>query len=489
MLRAQARAQGRAQEGGKLAAAAAPATVAAAAPTPSEPHVATPGSPQISCLVNGTPTTCLVDSDAVISLVRRGFLPGPPAPESALRLRGITGAVDKLRGPRALTFTLNGREYTWPRVYEANMTEECLIGSDIMAHFEMNILYSNKTLQVCRDPNGRPLQNRHVVRLDFTVAEPASVMPFTVFYVIRTPVQLDVPANSTAELVALLPAPPPLSETETRDAVLDQSRDWRTTAPTNHNCPTTAQPTRGNQVFHPAPHCHKRKWGENTPGPQCRNRTDESQRDLRVAPGPQCRNGTDESQRDLRVAPGPLCRTETDRPQQDQQAAASRPSETRHQRPRLGLLLPAADVPREVEIPLQIVPCLELEIRAQLHNTAPTRHVFRRRAIIAEVHLMSPFVLDTTPPETADTEASVRAADTATDTPPAKRPRRQLGADAPLPPDLQKLVDNCEDITGEERGQVEALLREYFDIFADGDEIGLCTWERFKIDTGDATPF
>ncbi|KAK3908840.1 Ribonuclease HII [Frankliniella fusca] len=70
-----------------------------------------------------------------------------------------------------------------------------------------------------------------------------------------------------------------------------------------------------------------------------------------------------------------------------------------------------------------------------------------------------PLLLTSLPAEEAGVAAAVRAAEIPdADTPPSKRPRRLLPADEPLPPDLQKLVDNCEDISPAERAQVAALL-------------------------------
>ncbi|KAK3908543.1 Sodium channel protein [Frankliniella fusca] len=296
-----------------------------------------------------------------------------------------------------------------------------------------------------------PLQKRHVIRLNFTVTKPASVMPFTVFYAVRTPVQLNLPADSLTELSTLLPAPPPLSAAATMDAVLDQSREWRA-----DRTPTTS-PVQAGKVFQPAPHDQKRKWGENlTTGPTGRSETFRSQRDLRVATGPTGRTETIESQRDLpvasgptgrsgtfrsqrdpRVAAGPQGRTGAGEPHQDPQATTARRAGPPTLQPRLGLLLPPLNSPPEVEVPFQVDPCVELMVRVQLRNTAQTRRVLRRHAIIAEVHLVSPFTLDALPPEDSESDLQARAASTAGDPPPEKRPRRQLEAGAPLPADLQ----------------------------------------------------
>jgi hypothetical protein len=51
------------------------------------------------------------------------------------------------------------------------------------------------------------------------------------------------------------------------------------------------------------------------------------------------------------------------------------------------------------------------------------------------------------------------------------------------------MLDGCEALSVDQQKEVEVLLRSHHDIFCQGDEIGLCTWERFKIDTGDTKPF
>ncbi|KAK3932679.1 PAN2-PAN3 deadenylation complex subunit pan3, partial [Frankliniella fusca] len=124
-----------------------------------------------------------------------------------------------------------------------------------------------------------------------------------------------------------------------------------------------------------------------------------------------------------------------------------------------------------------------------------------RNTVLAEVSLLhpdeipSPFSRRPFPTRSAEclgnpystdatTAASTdRAPSSAAPEPEPRPPRRVLPPDAPLPPDLQRLVDGCEDISDSQRQEVNAVLREFSDVFAEGDAIGLCTWEQFRIDT------
>ncbi|KAK3910812.1 putative RNA 2'-phosphotransferase, partial [Frankliniella fusca] len=303
-----------------------------------------------------------------------------------------------------------------------------------MAHFGVNILYSNKT-QFCRGPDHQPLPPRQPVRLPFLVsARPATLTPFTVFCVVRAPAQIELPPFSTVTDPALLPAagvpdvPLPVSwwESPLRRVPL---------------------PVPANQSVVLAT---KRPHGSASSGPMSRIGASEP------SSGPVSRIGASEP------SSGPVSRI-----------GASEPSSgpvSRHRGHADG-----------VDVPWQLVPCLRINVDVALSNGTPTRQVVRRHAVIAEVHCESPLLLSLTslPAGEEGVAAAVRAAEIPdADTPSSKRPRRLLPADEPLPPDLQKLVDNCEDISPAERALVAALLREFFDIFANGDEIGLCTWEH-----------
>ncbi|KAJ1524628.1 hypothetical protein ONE63_011112 [Megalurothrips usitatus] len=134
-----------------------------------------------------------------------------------------------------------------------------------------------------------------------------------------------------------------------------------------------------------------------------------------------------------------------------------------------------------LEIACGVVPCVNVPLQVQLRNNGNTRAVVRRHAILAEVHLVSPTLITTDLECSVCVRTSLDNMDNST-TPVPKR-RRVFGNDQPLPEDLQGMVDACEDVTPDQRTQIEKLVREYIDIFAHNSEIELCPWERFRIDT------
>ncbi|KAK3913082.1 Neurexin-3b [Frankliniella fusca] len=89
---------------------------------------------------------------------------------------------------------------------------------------------------------------------------------------------------------------------------------------------------------------------------------------------------------------------------------------------------------------------------------AAVNQVLARPAAAAPDHGALPAHRRRRRPVQRDADVSGRSCSGA-DTPSmSSKRRRQLPADAPPPPDLQKLVDTCEDISPDERGQVAALL-------------------------------
>ncbi|KAK3917800.1 Retrovirus-related Pol polyprotein from transposon 412 [Frankliniella fusca] len=169
----------------------------------------------------------------------------------------------------------------------------------------------------------------------------------------------------------------------------------------------------------------------------------------------------------------------------------------------MGILHPAlrSGLHPDVEVQWGTVPCVSSSLLVLLHNHFWFRVVVPRNTVLAEVSLLhpdenpSPSSRRPFPTRSAEclgnpysTDATMaastdRAPSSAAPEPEPRPPRRVLPPDTPLPPDLQRLVDGCEDISDSQRQEVNAVLREFSDVFAEGDEIGLCTWEQFRIDT------
>jgi len=77
--------------------------VETAASNPRPQDFLTPGSLMVKCLANNKETKCVVDTGAVITVFRRGHLPGT-VQLSNLCLKGALPGTGKLYGPRMVTF-------------------------------------------------------------------------------------------------------------------------------------------------------------------------------------------------------------------------------------------------------------------------------------------------------------------------------------------------------------------------------------------------
>ncbi|KAK3920414.1 Retrovirus-related Pol polyprotein from transposon 412 [Frankliniella fusca] len=315
-------------------------------------------------------TTCLIDTGAVISLIRKGHLPGPPAPLSRLRIRSVTGDVAALGGPLDLSVNWNGLIYKW-QFYEADIAEECIVGSDMM---------------------GGP--------------------------------QFSIAPGATVSVRALL---------------------------------------RGDDVLP----VYEKLAPEPLGGPRSRRDQEPSLGDDDGIPS----QGDDDVDKPL------------------SSGGVHWPGASSVEM--ISLALPSGLAGMWSSSPHEKVPLITSA------TTAPLLQAVPRNTVLAEVSLLHPDEIPSPssrrpfPTRSAEclgnpysTDATMAAStDQAPTSAEPRPPRRVLPPDAPLPPDLQRLVDGCEDISDSQRQEVNAVLREFSDVFAEGDEIGLCTWEQFRIDT------
>ena len=134
-----------------------------------------------------------------------------------------------------------------------------------------------------------------------------------------------------------------------------------------------------------------------------------------------------------------------------------------------------------MSLPTTLYPASAENIHLQLRNTSGQRIALPKHSLIAEVTILP------TASEQASSEGKVRSypySANIQETP----PRKTLLEGQPLPNDLCDLVNRCQGLTDEERGQLSSLLRRFYDVFARDGEFGCCDWMTLSIDTGDTEP-
>ena len=171
---------------------------------------------------------------------------------------------------------------------------------------------------------------------------------------------------------------------------------------------------------------------------------------------------------------------------------------------RMGVIRPAyrTSLHQDVQVQWGVVPCVAAPVVVRLHNHYWHRVVVPRDTVLAKVQLLhaDDVTVDSLragPRATAAVRVgniSSTGVDAALPTPQAdlpepRPPKYVLPPDAPLPADLQALGDGCEDVSLATQQSVYDILHGFCDVFARGDEIGLCTWELFPTDTGTNAPY
>ena len=186
------------------------ASVEAPASVIPEPVEALPivGSPIAQGLVDNKPTPCVLDLGAVVTIVKRGYTSGPPARVSTLRYRNADGIINSLYGPVLRTLELpGGYKYSFP-VYEADIADPCIIGTDFIHAYRghVNSETCEFTLDAPRDHRG---PERRVV-WQFKFCHSINVGTFgisSIFALVRTTQSFELQPFSSANCTARLSAP------------------------------------------------------------------------------------------------------------------------------------------------------------------------------------------------------------------------------------------------------------------------------------------
>ncbi|KAK3918278.1 Gag-Pol polyprotein [Frankliniella fusca] len=98
-------------------------------------------APILKCRIEGKETYSVADTGATITVFKRT---GRDLPQSKLRMKGATSHTGILFGPAMTRITINGKDYNYP-VYEADI-EENLLGFDFMDKYDAVIKVKNKEI-------------------------------------------------------------------------------------------------------------------------------------------------------------------------------------------------------------------------------------------------------------------------------------------------------------------------------------------------------
>ena len=112
------------------------------------------GSPLLPTKVNGVlaPKTIL-DTGAVLTVLRVGLLP-PANVSTFLNLQDFNGGISSVRGPREVVFTFAGLKMTFSVYESSTMAEDCIIGTDMVFHFDIATRLAANSITVHRDDRG-----------------------------------------------------------------------------------------------------------------------------------------------------------------------------------------------------------------------------------------------------------------------------------------------------------------------------------------------
>ena len=112
------------------------------------------GSPLLPIKVNGVlaPKTIL-DTGAVLTVLRVGLLP-PANVSTFLNLQDFNGGISSVNGPREVVFTFAGLKMTFSVYESSTMAEDCIIGTDMVFHFDIATRLAANSITVHRDDRG-----------------------------------------------------------------------------------------------------------------------------------------------------------------------------------------------------------------------------------------------------------------------------------------------------------------------------------------------
>ncbi|KAK3911416.1 Transposon Tf2-6 polyprotein [Frankliniella fusca] len=434
----------------------------AKAPLTQEAQVQPVGSPTAILKVNNMPVTVTIDTGAQITVLRRGLLPGPPAPPSKYRLRGVNDAVSVLYGPVITTLKIAGEEYRCVAL-ESDIHDECILGMDFMRVHRAVV--DTGRLKLYLDSPSKNAQ----VTCPFALRESSDAGKFganSVFVVARAAVTVELqPYGSVicpAQLRGIFPVQDRVVTARVLRAqcVLESDGSMEATMDGVHtvpmvpvaSCVVSPDGTRGSST-------EEVTGGAALLGPEAvrpgRGSADTS--DFDTTPTFALLSGDFNFQSRNSMCPNGAYEREVDRALFALTLGLVQPSPLLDQRQ-------CALVPG-------FVPFAPGTMELELENQTGNHVVLPRGSVVALVHPVGFVDLQKYEPLDPDDIVAVESA-TVERVPPTDQADIQLEPRLPpialgedLPEDLQALADRCEDLTPEQKREVANVLRRNHDIF------------------------
>ncbi|KAK3929423.1 Retrovirus-related Pol polyprotein from transposon 412 [Frankliniella fusca] len=416
------------------------------------------------------PVTVTIDTGAQITVLRRGLLPGPPAPPSKYRLRGVNDAVSVLYGPVITTLKIAGEEYRCVAL-ESDIHDECILGMDFMRVHRAVV--DTGRLKLYLDSPSKNAQ----VTCPFALRESSDAGKFganSVFVVARAAVTVELqPYGSVicpAQLRGIFPVQDRVVTARVLRAqcVLESDGSMEATMDGVHtvpmvpvaSCVVSPDGTRGSST-------EEVTGGAALLGPEAvrpgRGSADTS--DFDTTPTFALLSGDFNFQSRNSMCPNGAYEREVDRALFALTLGLVQPS-------------PLLDQ-RQCSLVPGVVPFAPGTMELELENQTGNHVVLPRGSVVALVHPVGFVDLQKYEPLDPDDIVAVESA-TVERVPPTDQADIQLEPRLPpialgedLPEDLQALADRCEDLTPEQKREVANVLRRNHDIFVkNNDDFG-----------------
>jgi len=411
-------------------------------------------APMINCKILNKNQSGCIDTAAVITVIPRTR----DLPVAKLRLKGVTSHKANLYGPAMTEFEIGGQIFKH-ETYEADIQEH-ILGIDFLHKFDAVIGVKRQVLEIGEGPNR--------VEVPFTLGETKNANIYTtdrVAYTVRAESSFTLRPFVEKEVVTVLRT----------DAVADESVRGRTDA-----CQSSGH-TQGLDLGE----------GSHTQSRVVLNTQVVDQAVVSDSEGDEIKGSLNEH--------------------------SQLPGETK-----LGLFVsnPAfgnkvSKLPPGVVAQSGIIPCLTAPISVTIQNLGDKCVTIPKYAVLGEVFILHPdkyekefnkdfkddgeydegeeienMDIDIDMDETVQVNVvnhdTTPFSDAEINTVPSLP---EIKEGAPLPKDLQELIDRCTQLSETEKQELDKLLRKHHDIFAkDNTTFGKCPWIKFRIDTGDHPP-
>ncbi|KAK3922564.1 Coilin, partial [Frankliniella fusca] len=413
---------------GKLEVAAS-SVVKTAADTSLRPQdFPTPGSPMVKCTINGVNCDAVIDSGAVITIVRRGRL-GETLPLSKLRVKGVTSGTGKLYGPKLMSYNFGGLQLRFP-TYEGDIEDNCLIGNDFLDYFDIAVESARRKITIRRLSPQELLDEPNEVPC--TMVHSPSVGRFQaglVYYVARAHKNLTLAPMADIKIQTIFKPD------------VAQKGKMESSVHTNKSNKTKDSINNATNYLQSLPPDEEKALKLGLVSRPLTTTNASLDPDVLVMSGV------------IPCIPAPLELHIFNASDHYVKISKSTVIAEVYLLDPTDYNQPITEI-KEYELP-QEGPA---KVQRSTVQNYPEKSSFNRRVLSIEVDYKIPEKAPITPFE-------------------------------PLPDDLQDLVQRCKNLNPDQIKQVEDLLRKHHDVFAkDNTTFGCCPWVKFTIDTGDHPP-